>query len=52
MFFYRDGKVSAAFYRGIISHDNDFGPMYAANASNDAGAGRLIIKHAMSGERR
>ena len=52
MFFDGNRKIGAAFYGGVICHHHDFSAMYPANAGNDAGARRLVIKHAVCSERR
>jgi len=52
MLLYRHRKIRAAFDRRIIRDDDDFDTVHAADAGNDARAGRGSVVHAVRSERR
>ena len=46
------GIVGAALHRRVVGDDQHFAARHAADAGDDAGAGRLVVVHADGGERR
>ena len=48
----RDRVVGAAFDRGVVGDDHAFAARHPADAGDDAGAGRLVVVHAVGGQRR
>ena len=52
MLFHRHREIGAAFYRGVVHHDHAFLAEDAADAGDDAGAGRLVVVHVEGGELR
>ena len=47
----RQRVIGAAFHGGVIAHDHAFAALDAADARDDAGAGRIAIIHAVGGQR-
>ena len=51
-FLMRDGVVRAALHRRVVAHHHAFAAGDAADAGDDAGAGRFVAVHAEGRERR
>jgi hypothetical protein len=52
MLLHRHREIRAALDGRVVGDDEDFAAMHAADAGDDAGAGRGIVVHAVRGERR
>ena len=52
MFLHRHRVIRAAFHRRIVSNNDDIPARHDADAGDDAGARRVVLVHAIAGQRR